>query len=669
MGEVSLGEVEAEELITTDDFEYPLKVAQFLQTIDSDNFTENGIEIAKRVNSNQLLEKETPKDDNSSLFARELNIRDFETSTKNDIFIAELMDSSKLKYRKVVPNTTASKHKEKASNLKNIKNNNPKLYNQITSIDINITREIEGVETNSTIEHKTLKPRLMYSFYKNGYREKILDNNISNLAHIIVESLLYTNNSQKDVKREIIDTLKNSTVEGCLSQISFDEDNKSKEAKKVVDCAYSDTPNSTDIAPSKKLAVAYLDLYLLCDSQDERCLLDIFENNSTIDNQLWYTATKNGTYSEETPTLYTETKSIINNSITKMTKLIDKVSEGLPSDSFLNRTTKEKIERVKIDAKILNLEKWEQSSILWVAIDIDNRAGADINVSFFKPKIIIGDRVIELPNSHLYTALDQSYPASNRAMHVVTPIFIDNQALLEGSNSKLLLEILYKANDDTFQTSSKTTLDLKFNSSDEVNSDVISLSQNMAIVEENRNFSLPTVRLGSKILDKNSIEWTVQPNYINIQTDRDGNKYLSHILKPDNIDETIFFKASNRLDPYSKSATFVLKVIRRVVVVREENRELNIRERTSIPITLEYIREHKFQKLNSEDCKVNSWRVWRNLKLALREDLSTEDNIFKSIQGCLDIQKLVEQEQYEYRRAVVSVTRENRGIFSEFNGF
>ncbi|NEW59803.1 hypothetical protein GSY74_00785, partial [Sulfurovum sp. bin170] len=606
VAEVSLGEVEAKELITTDDFPYPLQVAQFLQTIDYDNFTENGIQIDKRVHLNILLKKDTVKDDNGSLFAKRLNIEDFDDSLRNSIFIDELILTSRQSYRKIVPTTVAYKHKERADRLQKIEKNNIELYREITNIEVNSTLEINAMEINSSIIiHPTLKPRLIYSFYKKVYRENLklkseIEEKIEfsdelateyrdsylNLANLIVETILYTESSQKDFKRKIIDNLKNISTENskivdateeCLSTTSFSDVNKTKEAQNIIHCAsrdiieganhfISNSINNQKKAKEREVAIAYLDLYLSCDSQDKKCLLERFENNTTIDSQLWYATSKNEIYDSDTPLLYSGAKEIINNYITKISKLVDTISEGLPSDSFLNRVDTDNIKRVSIEAQPIKLESWDETNILWTSINIDNRAGADINITSFEPKIIIGDKEIALPNSRLYTALDQSYAATNSAMNIIVPIFIDNQTILQEENTKLLLDIYYLANDDTFQATSKTLVDFNFSqlSSDteltQFNKDAISLSKSMGVTEERERFFLPTVKLGFDKLDRDSLEWIVEPNDISIVADDDG-LYVYPILKSEKKFETKFFKVSNRLDPYSKSTIFVLNII------------------------------------------------------------------------------------------------------------
>ena len=678
VAEVSLGEVEAKELITTDDFPYPLQVAQFLQTIDSDNFTENGIQIASLIHKNKLLKKDVVKDDNSSLFAKRLNIKDFDDSLRNSIFIEKLIRTSELRYRKIVPTFIAYKHKERATRLKEIKNNNIELYREITNIEINSTLEKE--ENSSTIIHTTLKPRLIYSFYKKAFREnlklkaeiaekrevsnelvtKYVDSYL-NLANLIVETILYTESSQKDFKRKIIDNLKSISTENskivdatkeCLSTASFSDTNKTKEAKEIIECASNDirkgannfvtsSINNPQKAKEKRVAIAYLDLYLSCDSQDKKCLLERFENNDTIDNQLWYATSKNKIYDSDTPLLYSGAKDIINNYRAKISKLANTISQGLPQDSFLNRVDIDNIKRVSMEAQPIKLESWDDTNILWTSINIDNRAGADINITSFEPKIIVGDREIALPNnSHLYTALDQSYPATNSAMNIVVPIFIDNQSILQKEDTKLLLEVYYRANDSTFQTMSKTLVDFNLSQLSngttftQFNKDSISLSKSMGVIEERERFFLPTVKLGADELDRDNLEWTVQPNDINILSDDDG-LYVYPILKDEKKFETKFFKVSNKLDPYSKSATFVLNIIEK----KKKAIDIDNQEISSFPITLEYIEENPSKKISLSECSTKEWYVWRNLKLALREKLSTEDNIMQSIQQCLDMER------------------------------
>ncbi len=703
VGEVSLGEVEAKELITVDDLPYPIQVAQFLQTIDYDNFTENGIKIDEVLHLNVLLKKFKVKDENSSLFAKRLDIKYFDDSQRNNIFMEKVLTASRIPSRKIVSDITASQHKDKSKRLQNIKNNNIKLYHDITNIEVNNTLEINATDINSsTILFTTLKPRLIYSFYKNGYRnnlklqaqiEELMDSsdelnkkyrdNYLNLTNMIIEMLLYTESSTKDTKREIIDNLKNISTQNskivdvakeCLSTLSLEDNNRSREAQKIMDCIEPNIKessnqftlniqNSPTKAKEREVAIAYLDLYLSCDPEDENSILKKFENNTTMDSRLWYATTHTEIDSNSSSLLYEGAKSIINDYITKMSKLAESVSKGLPQDSFLNKEGVEDMKKISISAKPIKIEYWENNTILWTAIDINNRTGADVNITSLEPKIIIENREIPIPNSHLYTVLEQSYSRANSAVNMLTPIFIDDTTLLKEKN-KLSIEIYYRANDETFQTDSKIVVDFDLNEMEsekkvkKFNKNKISLSKSMGIVEEKQKLYLPTVNLGFNILNRDNVKWIIRPNDIRIKRDNEGKLYVYPSLKPENSYETKFFEVSNKLDPYSMSTTFVLNIIRKKPKVIKEEIDPN-----SFPITIEYIAEHPTNKLVSEDCKTKKWRVWRNLKFALRNKISTEENIMNSIQGCVDIQKLVEEEDYEYRDAVVNIVQNNRSMF------
>jgi len=579
IGDVSLGEIKAKKLLTISDFSYPNKVAQFLQTVDNDNFVENGIHIDSRLNSSILLKISTFKDNNNSLFAKELNIKDFDASSKNSIFIDKLISYSKLISRQVVPNIIAIKNAQKAERLKIIKDNDTQLYKYITDIDINDT------DLNLTITHRNLNPRLIYRFYKKAYEYELevkskiessnefsnklaieYANSYFNIAKIVIKSLLYTDSIEKDAKRKILNNLNNISVDSkmvdiiqdCLSVINFDEDNKTKEAQKVIDCAtkdiidasYSSVPtmiNKPKEAKKKELAKAYLNQYLSCDSEDSRCILDRVDNNITI--------------------IYEDAKDIINGYKTTIKKLVDDVSIGLPSDIFLNRSKLNRVNRVDIDIKPLKIIQ-EDNTTLWVAIDIDNKTGADINISSFEPKLIIDNQEFSLINNYQYTDLNQSYPASNRAINILTPIVINGATLPQNGKGKLVLKINFQANNNTFQAIAKTTktFDLKqlWNNANlnKFNQKAISISQSMKIVNEWDRVYLPTVKLGFNKLDTNKIEWNIKPTNIVIKSDSKGLYIYAPRLREGYDLDTYLFDISNKTDPYSQSTTFVLKVVK-----------------------------------------------------------------------------------------------------------
>ena len=580
VGDVSLGEVKAKKLLTMSDFPYPKKVAQFLQTVDSDNFVENGIHIDSQLDSNVLLKISTFKDENNSLFAKELNIKDFDASLKNSIFIDKLMQSSKLISRQVVPMIIATKNAQKAERLKIIKDNDTQLYRYITDMDINDT------DLNLTITHRNLSSRLIYRFYKKAYeyelevKSKIENSNeFSNrlaieyansylgIAKIVIKSILYTYSREKDAKRKILNNLNSISadsrmvdiIEDCLSVIDFDEENKTKETQKVIECAtkdiidtsYNFVPtiiNKPKEAKEKELAKAYLNQYLSCDSEDSRCILDRVDNNITI--------------------IYEDAKDIINGYKTTIKKLVDDVSIGLPSDIFLNRSKLNRVNRVDIDVNPLKIIQEEDNSTLWVAIDIDNKTGADINISSFEAKLIIDNREFDMVNSYQYTDLNQTYPASNRAVNIITPIVIDRVNLPQNGKAKLVLKINFQANNSTFQAIAKTAKSFDLNklwssaNLDKFNQKAISLSKSMEVAKEWDRVYLPTVKLGFNKLDIDKIEWDIKPTNISIKSNVNGLYIYAPKLREGYDLDTYIFNISNKTDPYSQSTTFVLKVVK-----------------------------------------------------------------------------------------------------------
>ena len=56
-------------------------------------------------------------------------------------------------------------------------------------------------------------------------------------------------------------------------------------------------------------------------------------------------------------------------------------------------------------------------------------------------------------------------------------------------------------------------------------------------------------------------------------------------------------------------------------------------------------------------------------RIQTKEKLYKESNIMKSIRGCVDVQRLVEEQGYKYRKAVSEVIKKDRSIFTIDNGF
>jgi len=725
VGDIILGEIKAKEIITMSDFPYPIQVAQFLQTIDSDNFAENGIDITRRLRDNELLNITTPKELNSSLFAKELNIQDFDDSSKNNFFMKNLIKKSRLKYRKIVPELIASQHKEKSERLKNIKNNNSELYNQITNVDVIVTEEVNSTkelntteEINSTIKLKRLDSRLSYNFYQKIYREKLeveteitKSENFSNMlatkyadnylqiTQMIIETILYTDNSQRDVKRKIMDNIKSipntsssmsSATENCLSTISFSEDNRSKEAKKVTSCISNSILNSSinyipklinqpDITKQNIIVKRYLDLYFSCDNQEKNCLLNLFNNNSTTEDQIEYIASQNGIANSSSSNTYAKAKESIDKYKNTIEEFVQDISEGLPQDNFLNKAEPNEIDRVIIKVNPLKITKDEDTIILWVAIDIDNRSGGDINITSFEQSITIDNKVFNLSNSHKYTPLDQTYSASNKAINLITPLFIDDTTVPQEGEAKISVKMNYLADDLTFQTIAETSKSFNLSQLEdesilkEFNKKAISLSRNMEIVEERTRFYLPTVKLGFNRLKAENIEWEIEPKNIIIKSNVDG-LYIETPALQDGSDQMIrLFKVSNKTDPYSQTSTFRLNITKRKgnSIERDPDEIIvfnnNYGGEKPLEVTLEFMKNNSHRKLASTDCVVNRWRDWRNMKFTLVQGgLANDSNIINSVQACMEVQQLVEDKHYSYAIAVRDIKRKYISVFAEY---
>ena len=315
VGDVSLGKVQAKLMLTTDNFPFPIQVAQFLQTLDSDGIADNGIQIVAELHNMPLFKKATVKANDISDFAQNFDIQDFDSSAKNSTFINDVAREAGISRREIISEADAFAHKQKAEKLKRIKENNPELYSYIDGTFYTNSK----LPINSNI-HTMLASRLSYYIYNKGYkleldakidlyndaikgivstREKI-DSFASaylNIAGLTTEISIYmtdaiTGNSEglsKETKKRVVNAIKSSgkseaygfayakhetakeivgIVKGCIVDIpwvlSIDAviGAAAATAGKVFDCAIGETVKATG-----RLASSYIGLVALQERQ------------------------------------------------------------------------------------------------------------------------------------------------------------------------------------------------------------------------------------------------------------------------------------------------------------------------------------------------------------------------------------------------------------------
>lgn len=167
IGDVSLGKTNALELLTTDNLPFPTKVAQFLQTLDSDGLASNGITIKESLHNEPLFKKATIKGDDKSVFAQNLEIEYFSATEKNNEFINDILNNANIENRDIVSEYQANQHKEKSKVLQKISNSNKELLSHIYgSVKINNLPNLSNL-------HERLSSRLAYYFYINAYKNEI----------------------------------------------------------------------------------------------------------------------------------------------------------------------------------------------------------------------------------------------------------------------------------------------------------------------------------------------------------------------------------------------------------------------------------------------------------------------------------------------------------------
>ena len=71
--------------------------------------------------------------------------------------------------------------------------------------------------------------------------------------------------------------------------------------------------------------------------------------------------------------------------------------------------------------------------------------------------------------------------------------------------------------------------------------------------------------------------------------------------------------------------------------------------------SIDYMKNHKTEKLASTDCKVRNYQGWKDAKNELIYSLAPADNMMKSIEGCIDVTKLTEYGNLSFFKAVESV--------------
>ena len=83
--------------------------------------------------------------------------------------------------------------------------------------------------------------------------------------------------------------------------------------------------------------------------------------------------------------------------------------------------------------------------------------------------------------------------------------------------------------------------------------------------------------------------------------------------------------------------------------------------------SVEYMKNHKTEKLASTDCKVRNYKNWEKAKNELIYSLAPADNMMKSIEGCIDVVKLTELGGLSFSKAVESVVRSRTKETSPFS--
>jgi len=88
---------------------------------------------------------------------------------------------------------------------------------------------------------------------------------------------------------------------------------------------------------------------------------------------------------------------------------------------------------------------------------------------------------------------------------------------------------------------------------------------------------------------------------------------------------------------------------------------------TSSRTSIDYMKNHKTEKLASTDCKVRNYKGWKDAKNDLIYSLAPADNMMKSIEGCIDVIKLTELGGLSFSKAVESVVRSRTKETSPFS--
>ena len=83
--------------------------------------------------------------------------------------------------------------------------------------------------------------------------------------------------------------------------------------------------------------------------------------------------------------------------------------------------------------------------------------------------------------------------------------------------------------------------------------------------------------------------------------------------------------------------------------------------------SIDYMKNHKTEKLASTDCKVRNYQGWRDAKNDLIYSLAPADNMMKSIEGCIGVIKLTEYGGLSFAKAVESVVRSRTKETSPFS--
>jgi len=209
IGDVSLGRTQAIGFLTTSNLPFSNQVAQFLQTLDEDAVSDNGIQIVRSLHDSPLLKRSAIMPERT-IFSESLKVENFSDNNESIEFINAVVLDAGMEGRGVTSDNKAFEHRIKVEKLERIKKYNNEFYSYIDGSFYN--PDLPNLPLTSNVSD-VLNSRLAYYFYNKIYQNEL--QNKSALYWNTVRGVQETSNEIKDFARSYFN------IGGLITEISI----------------------------------------------------------------------------------------------------------------------------------------------------------------------------------------------------------------------------------------------------------------------------------------------------------------------------------------------------------------------------------------------------------------------------------------------------------------